>query len=275
MQTEACQMATTQLINTKNLNTQPQEIQAALAHISDCTHCQTNLLHLTEALQTDIEDELTCGECEERLPEYLTALDEGQGDETRWQPIAFHIKICPHCTNVFQELAELMELALEVDDTPTAAYPTPDLSFLSKSNIAPTETPQITPWLDEMGRLMIQFSAELLQSLQPPPLAPTGLKKQANAQVLLKYDWQTDEGDIEVAITAEAVSDDPDHCTVLVVVNIPNRGGWPNLADTAVALKRNDTILEAGSTDAFGHIIFEGVAIQDLSQLLFEITPTV
>ena len=60
---------------------------------------------------------------------------------------------------------------------------------------------------------------------------------------------------------------------VIVEVSIPSRGGWPNLADTNVTLKRDDLELETQLTDAFGKAVFEGICTDDLAHLVFEIKP--
>jgi hypothetical protein len=65
---------------------------------------------------------------------------------------------------------------------------------------------------------------------------------------------------------------DPTRCTVIVKVNIPSRGGWPNLAGTEVMLKRGELELDTQTTDAYGEAVFERIATDDLAHLIFEIT---
>jgi hypothetical protein len=88
---------------------------------------------------------------------------------------------------------------------------------------------------------------------------------------LLKFSLKGAIEDLAVAIAAEEQRDDPTRCTLFVDVDIPSQGGWPNLAGTEVTLKRGDATLEARRTDAYGKVVFEGIAVEDLAALIFEI----
>ncbi len=79
--------------------------------------------------------------------------------------------------------------------------------------------------------------------------------------------------DLEVTITAEEAREDMAYCTVMVEVDIPSRGGWPNLADTEVTIKRGESEPETALTDAFGKAVFTGIATTELAHLVFEINP--
>jgi hypothetical protein len=155
-------------------------------------------------------------------------------------------------------------------------YPVPELSFLRQDR---SPQPIHIPWrLDELaGRLIIEFSAELLRVLQSPAYQPAdatvGLKSKKSSRTLCQLSLKEAVKDLEVTITAEETRDDPSRCTVIVEVNIPSRGGWPNFADTEVVLKRDEQELETQLTDAFGEAVFEGIATDDLAHLVFEITP--
>ena len=56
-----------------------------------------------------------------------------------------------------------------------------------------------------------------------------------------------------------------------VDVNIPSRGGWPELAGSRVTLRRNDIKLATQETDAFGKAVFEGIAIAELPTFVIEV----
>ena len=90
--------------------------------------------------------------------------------------------------------------------------------------------------MDALGRLVIQFSADLLRALQPPTLQPGYLK--GNAPSSLSYALTDQIDDLNVRIHVEASRRDPQAATVEVEVDIPSRGGWPNLAGSAVILRR-------------------------------------
>ena len=73
-------------------------------------------------------------------------------------------------------------------------------------------------------------------------------------------------------ISAEAQRRDPQLLTLEVAVDIPSRGGWPNLAGSAVILRRGpDELIDEQETDAFGKVTFEDVRVEDLPLLVFEI----
>lgn len=273
MQTEACRTAISQLLAyMNNSKFQGDELQAAINHISGCAYCQTNLNHLEPTLSAEQEDTMTCRECEEQLSEYLQAEIEGRGGEGRWQALTFHVKTCPYCSNAYQELTQLLAFASGEQGTEPPAYPTPDLSFLSKKKTDAKPISRPAWHWDKWGRLVIQFSAELIDLFRSPAYAMPGLKKADSENILYQFYWQEKmEDDLEVSVTAEEVPGNPTYCTLTIEVNILSRGGWPHLADTEVTLKRDDLKLKTDLTDAFGYVVFEGIALEDLSRLIFEI----
>ena len=138
--------------------------------------------------------------------------------------------------------------------------------------------PLNVPWrLDDLGRLVIEFSTELVRVLRSPALQPAyataGLKSDRAQRILCQFSLKEAVEDVEVTITVEENQRDPTNCTIIVEVDIPSRGGWPNLAGTKVTLKRGELELETQLTDAFGKAVFEGVATSALPHLVFEITP--
>jgi hypothetical protein len=121
--------------------------------------------------------------------------------------------------------------------------------------------------------LIIQFSAELRRAWQFPTFATAGLKRgETSLKTLGQFSMQAQE-DLEVAITVEEQDNESIYCMITMQVNIPSRGGWPNLADIQVILKRDQEILASQVTDAYGEVVFEKIHPTDLTQLVFEITP--
>jgi hypothetical protein len=224
--------------------------------------------HFYQAWATDEEDRLTCQECQDLLPDYVQAETEGQSDAPEWRPLALHLAMCPYCSDEHAALADLLALAWGEAGVEPPGYPAPDLSFLRAERQEGNKH-----WrLDELGRLIIEFSAELLRALQPPTLQPAyAMTKAQSPRTLCQFSLKTQ--DLEVVIAAEEQRDDPAHCTVSVEVNIPSRGGWPQLAGTEVILKHDELQLRTQRTDAFGKALFEGIVSDDLARLSFEITP--
>ena len=248
------------------------EVEAAFSHIGKCAHCKRRMRYLMRALAADEEDLMTCQECQDLLPEYLQAEAEGRADDAQWHLVAFHLETCPHCSAECATLSELLELAHRERGEEPPRYPVPDLSFLRRAKDGPPQ-PLSIPWrLDELGHLIIEFSAEVLRAFQMPAYAVSGLKSKppkALCQISLKEAVE----DTEITITVEEMRADPVRCTVAVGVDIPSRGGWPNLAGTEVTLKRGELELNTQTTDAHGEAVFEGIATDDLPHLVFEVAP--
>lgn len=278
MQTLECRKAVEQLLAyLENPDLYRAEAEAAIHHVSTCPHCEGRMAHFVRALATDEEDGLTCQECQDLLPDYLQAKREGQAHERRWRPVAFHLETCPHCSAAVATLSDLIELAYGERGEEPSRYPIPELSFLPRRKDRPAQPTGIHWRLDELGRLIIEFSTELVRAFQAPAYRPAyamaGVKSDKASRTLCQLSLKEAVEDLEVTITAEETRGDPARCTVIVQVDIPSRGGWPNLADTEVTLKRDERELETQLTDAFGKAVFEGIATDDLPHLVFEITP--
>lgn len=278
MQTAECRVAIERLLAySDNPTIHRAAAEAALAHVRGCPYCQRRLGPLALALASDEEDQLTCQQCQDRLPEYLQAELQGQAHDPQWHPIALHLEQCPHCAAVYAELAELATLADGEHGTEPPHYPAPRLSFLGSERAAPSQ-PANKPWqLDTVGRLVIAFSAELLRALQPPmppALAGAGIKSGTASRMLYQFALKEDVEDREITITVEQTQGDPTDCAIIVQVDIPSLGGWPHLAGTEITLSRGAQELEMQTTDAFGKALFSGIAVTDLPQLTFTISST-
>jgi len=252
-------------------------LDASVNHMMECPLCESRIGYLIRALATDEVDRLTCQECQELLPEYLQAEIDGRAHKAKWHVVAFHLETCPHCSEAYAALVDLMGLAYGERGTEPPHYPTPDLPFLKVEQSAPSQ-PLMVDWqLDRLGSLIIRFSAELVRALQSPAYRPAyaaaGLKSARSRRILCQLSLKEAVEDLEVTVTFEEERDTPASCTVIVEVDIPSRGGWPNLAGTRVTLKRGEEELETQWTDAFGKAVFAGIAGDDLPHLVFEITP--
>ncbi|MCG8351756.1 MAG: hypothetical protein MI924_28650 [Chloroflexales bacterium] len=254
------------------------EAEAALAHVRRCPSCQRRLGYLALALANAEEDQLTCQQCQDQLPEYLQAELHGQAHDLQWLPIALHLKLCPHCAAVCAELVELAAFADNAHGAEPPHYPGPDLSFLGHEQHTEVVQSAGIPWrLDDLGQVVIAFSTELLQTIRQviqPPAPALGMRKSAQITPQ-RYQFALTDAvkDLEITITVEPSRDDPQHCTIVVAVQIPSRGGWPHLAGTQVTLQRGDQEQETQVTDAFGKAVFRGIAVDALPRLVFAIAP--
>ena len=126
------------------------EIKGALNHLRTCPACRRRASYLTRLLETGAadEDDLTCHECEELLPGYLTADGLGDTDALGWSPVKRHLAACPHCTAAYASLADLVASAYGENGAEPPYYPEPNLSFLrsrERSAAGPTTTPERSP----------------------------------------------------------------------------------------------------------------------------------
>jgi hypothetical protein len=240
-----------------------------------CPNCERRIGHLVYALAADAEDRLDCQECQERLPEYFLAHSAGHAGDPQWHDVALHLKACPHCAEVYADVAELITLDQQEPDVDPIAYPPPQLPFLHTKRAATPRPPKV-PWrLDEIGRLMIEFSAEIVRTLQWPALQPIYAitRHKADGAQLWQIALADAPPDLEVMITAQQARGAPGLCTIVVQVDIPSRGGWPHLAGSVVMLNLGEQALETQATDAFGKAVFNQIAVDDLGSVIFKITP--
>ncbi len=224
-------------------------------------------------LQALFEDEgfatPDCASCQEQLAAYVDAELAGQPAAARFPTAAAHLGQCGACQQAYHELKALLTLERSGELAAPPVPPTFDFGYLP-SRPRPAVQPASRPWrLDALGRLVIEFSAELLRSLQGPALQPAMLKGDTPAGLLFELAGAVD--DLVVRIEAELQRRNPQQMTIEVEVDIPSRGGWPHLAGSTVTLRRGDVVLDQQETDAFGKAMFEDVSAQDLPQLSFTV----
>jgi hypothetical protein len=260
-----CQIATERLLVHWSASEprDTEEIQTAIEHIRHCPQCRGRLGHLIRVLSTDVEDRLTCEECEALLPEYILAKQNGADEEARWQPVTEHLASCPHCALAYAEWTALSEGAYGTPGQRPTPAPAPDLSFL------PTVR-------SEPARLIVELTDQLLGTLLPPAHQPAhalARLKSAAPGTLFELPIQVPDADLNVTIQAEGEHAAPGRCTLCVRVDIPSRGGWPHLAGTEVTLKQDGHEPSLAWTDAYGKAVFESVPIENLAGLVIDIMP--
>lgn len=211
-----------------------------------------------------------CAPCQEQLAAYVDAHLAGQPAGTRFPAVAAHLDHCADCQQTYQELMALLALERSGKLAPPPVAPSFDFSYLPPRPAAPAAQPAARPWrLDGLGRLVIQWTAELLASLSGPALQPAMLKSDAPAG--LRYELADAVDDLAVRIEAEPQRGDPQRWTVEVAVDIPSRGGWPHLAGSLVTLRRGDATLDQQETDPYGKALFDDLPASALPQLSFTV----
>lgn len=179
-----------------------------------------------------------------------------------------------------QEYTEIKEfLCLEESDNwrgPTRA-PRFDFSYLPALDAEGTQSPATTyepSWYwKKVRHLVIEFSAELLESLRAPQPQLAYTFERSNQAPAGRYQFalaNTDEG-LTIRLNVQCDHQTSDRYQMVVETEIPSRGGWPHLANTTVNLKQADTVVQTRLTDAFGKAVFEAIAATDLAQMQVEI----
>lgn len=215
-----------------------------------------------------------CRACQDLLSAYVDAELNGSDAASAFPTVHEHLAGCTTCGPIYAELKALLALeqSEELVMPPVAA--TFDFSYLPQPATMPESEPQPSgqPWrLDALGRLIIQFSADLLRSLQGPSLQPGYLKGDASQP--LTYALTGTVADLDVRISAEPARRNPDRYDVEVDVDIPSRGGWPNLAGSVVVLLVQSEEFDRQETDAFGKALFENVPADALPGVAIVVEP--
>jgi hypothetical protein len=196
------------------------------------------------------------------LPEYAAAVALGQVPSAYYPAVAAHIASCPGCRAALETLLELVMPAYTGQVEPAGGFPQFELSFLPPAVEQPAEPRRI--WhLDEMRRLVIEFSEALLASRRSGMLAQA-----ARGQSLHRYTLDPPPGNLTATIEVFA-GDDPELGNVQVLIDMPGRDPFDQ-AGIRVTLRVAHRVWE-GTTGETGSAIFTAVPLKLLSQLRVEI----
>ena len=177
----------------------------------------------------------------------------------------------------YVDLKEILEREREGTLVVPSNIPAFDFSYLSTTSS--TVLKSAWQW-DEMGRLIIEFSRMLLDTLQSPmepalslkgPVV-TYLKSPGEEKSQLTYQInQQSEADLVVSIVVQASVADTSN--VAMTVDIPSLQGAPLMADSRINLSYpgQDSITQ--TTDPFGQTTFRNVPSVFLPELRFVVEP--
>ncbi len=252
----------------ENPSNRKRSIKTALEHILSCENCRSRLLTLKQAAASQMEDPIHCEECQQRLPDFLQASIEAGILPDGLEQVSIHLKTCPHCLRVYQDLQEMTRSVYQDWEEAPQQFAPPDLSFLETARTPPNSL----LWsLNETGRMIVEFTREWLEAASRTAGPAPAFAMRSSGEALQAAAGEA-EIDLEVSFTIEPEGAHPDTCTIGVEVNIPSKGGWPNLANSEVLLTRGDMV-NRETTDAFGQAHFDGIPTKELGALLFEIIP--
>lgn len=259
----------------------PPGLDAVIAHVAACPACATGIAHLAEALRFATEDRLTCVECDELLPEYLAAAALPQDAAPRWAELRVHLVACPACREALADLAELQALAERASGAEPAAYPAARTDKAvpparpAPAPARPRPPPVQSPWsLDSLGRLIVDLAQALLPASPSPSPPLAGLKSAPCQTTLAEVTIGDALPDLALRITVEGRLD-ADRRHLLVSVEIPSRGGWPNLGGSEIVLLKGEQMVARATTDAFGSAAFTNLAAGEIEQHTLMVRPGV
>lgn len=216
-----------------------------------------------------------CSTYEEAILAYAEVVQEGLPLSRSMAIAKEHLLQCASCRQIYEESKALYALGDEPPIPPTVQPPKFDLSFLPSPQCDNNVEDAKHRWrnwaMDNLGRLVIEFSTQLLDTVQPAPqlaFAKSG-PGQSNCSL---FDLTIDEyDDLAVQIEGKQSRSQPEKCDLAIAVDIPSRGGWPMLGGIQVAVRRGDLLLKSQETDAFGQASVTNIKQADLPKLVITV----
>lgn len=245
----------------------PTSLTTLLEHLTICPRCQSAARALVQALRLNVDDELTCEAVEARLPEYTLA----DAADPEWLEVRVHLATCPYCAAEYLELLAMERLVDYSEAFVARPAAKPQLDFL------PHRQHITSPlWrIDELGRLIVTFSREVLSAMLGAAATPSALavKSASEPRPGSRLILGGAPENLEVTVTVDERPDHPAICKLLVEVRIPSRGGWPNLAGSEVrgAMPGREELVRI--TDAFGRVVFTPLTRDEIAALTLTIVP--
>lgn len=241
-------------------------------------HTKDRLQQLGHALQREIEDPLTCAQCQTLLPELMQAEHEPGADMThdeRWRTVRDHLALCPYCLEAYQQLQEWLADSL-ADAIPSASvYPTFDLSFLE----SPSPAPLVLDWpfallekSRQQGKAWVQATSHALYLLfaPPPSLAMAGWVTKSDQEDTLLQRITVDEAEYPGwEIEALLFASNEEQCKLEVSLYALTQ---PNTTLDGIAVTLFDGVEpRVELTDANGLVEFAAIARTRLAELALRI----
>lgn len=193
----------------------------------------------------------------ERLPEYAMIAALGREPEAVYPDVAAHLARCAGCRERLSKLVVLTAAAYAGDVAPAPPYPAPDLAFLRPDE----REPELSWWIDEARRVVIDCSQALLGALRPSTLAGA-----TRGGALYRYEQEPGTlPDLELAIEIFAEDEARQLGWVRVSIEVPSCDPLEQ-PPTAVSLQATD-LDRTGTTDETGLVDFAAVPLAALSSL--------
>jgi hypothetical protein len=203
----------------------------------------------------------------EQFPIYAAAVARGAALPPDAE-LSAHLAVCAACR---AELDELLAVAVSAYDGQIAAaqsYPAADLSFLTAADPVVVAPARAQPWwVDERGRLAIQFSPALVAALAPRPAVGA-----MRGQFLFRYTQEPGSVDVR-GVTVEVFAEDAARNLgrVRVGVDVPSRDALDQ-SGSRVVVRAGEAAWQ-GETDESGSVDLAPIPLNVVNQMRVEITP--
>jgi len=208
-------------------------------------------------------ERLSHQEVRDRLHAYAFATLMEDAPEARYPAVAAHLADCTECRADLNEQLAMTRAAATGVGAPVSPDAVPDLSRLSRPWMKTAN--RSSPWfIDQLGRLWLEFSEGLLRSWQPSAVLGT-----PRGDLLYEYHYESET--LEPSLMVEIFAEEHPEMTLLcVTLDAPNRdvrdqNGIPITLHGA-------GVLQHAETDRSGTARFPHIARAALAQLRLEIT---
>ena len=210
-----------------------------------------------------LPDQLSHQEVRDRLHAYAFAILMEDAPEARYPAVAAHLARCTECRADLDELLDMTRTAAMGVGEPVSSDSVPDLSRLPRPRMKTAN--RSPPWfIDQLGRLLLEFSEALLRSWQPSPVLGT-----PRGDLLYEYHYEseTQEPSLMVEIFAE---EHPEMTLLYVTIDVPNRDVRDQMG-IPITL-HGAGVPQHAQTDRSGTARFPHIARAALAHLRLEIT---
>jgi hypothetical protein len=258
MQPLACLQAIEALFDSEaNLDHKRADIEKAIRHLSECPHCEKRMELFLGALNSGEENQLTCDECLELLPDYLSAEEAGEAHTEIWHPVIVHLDTCPNCSAACEELKDMLDLAFADHGVELPHYPTPDLSFL-RPNWVQVALESGRAWLEQETGRWRQLVLSLPTLVSGPQRAPAVMGLMGDEDAAPEAAQQTlapDEANFEIklAVAPDKAEAGTELCRLDIVLTLFDRLGDFSGVPVVLSWGNEEQTLE---TDPLGKVSF-------------------
>ncbi len=229
---------------------EPERYPQIREHIESCAACQKTLKSLRRVALVGENDQLTCGECESKLPDYVGAFFMDRGHESQFSDVKLHVRLCPHCSQHYETFLQINKAILTGSLETPPLYPSPDMSFLEKDQIA------LNVWKQAKELKEIIIAQLIAPSLRPASAMARGrINWLGKAHPHLYRDAKID---IDIRLVSRR-GKNVEAPVKLVGQVIPQNKNLHELEGTVVSLHCGEEQVDVTQIDRYGNFAFEDV----------------